>query len=150
MSFFVESKFSKGMTKALNHNLAWRGIQKGNTAIAKKLVKTARAGIRKPPKTGRVYTINGRTHRASAQGQYPANFTGDLQKSVHFEENDLEFGFGADTKYAPILQQYENAQQRNSMWVKIAPRPFLTLAHDTVMKDAESIMETSFKKVTGF
>lgn len=47
--------------------------------------RTWKQGIRLPPKTGRVYMIRGKPHRASAPGQYPANLTGTLMNSVRVD-----------------------------------------------------------------
>lgn len=142
-------KVSYPMQKALSEHIAIRGIQLGNKQIGLGLKREGKRGITQGPKSGRLYIINGKLHRASAPGEYPANLTGKLKKSIDFEQDQLEMEFGADTKYAPILQQYEDANQRSSIFTKIAPRPFLTLAHDNESPKFVAKMYASFAKVTG-
>jgi hypothetical protein len=50
------------------------------------------------PKSGRLYRIAGRLHRASAEGETPANLTGNYRKSIGFNVSgwdELEFGNSA-------------------------------------------------------
>ena len=75
--------------------------------VGPQLVKTARAKMREP-KTGELYRINGKLHRASAPGEAPADVTGQLFKSVkHLTQgHDLLFGSGSKrkTRYAKFLE----------------------------------------------
>lgn len=127
----VDTRIDSEVIKALKPQNAIRGIQQGLTEIGKNLVKSAEDGIKNPPKTGRLYRIRGgRTHQASAPGQYPAEITGKLRRSLGSNVNNLIMEFGADTKYAPILQQFDTPLKTSSNFKKIAPRPFLTLSHN--------------------
>lgn len=54
---------------------------------------------RSSPKTGRIYTINGRVHQSSAPGEAPANFTGKLARSVGYTVrgySEVTFGYGEE------------------------------------------------------
>jgi hypothetical protein len=58
-------------------------------------VRYTRKEILKRNKTGRLYMIKGKLHRASAPGEYPANLTGELRKGVDYKvrgSNSMEFG----------------------------------------------------------
>ena len=58
-------------------------------------VKYARKEILKRNKTGRLYMIKGKLHRASAPGEFPANLTGKLRKGINYKvrgSNSMEFG----------------------------------------------------------
>ena len=56
-------------------------------------------------RTGRIYTINGRRHQASAPGEPPKTRTGALAKSVDYKVTSWrEFTVGADTEYAGFLE----------------------------------------------
>lgn len=141
--------YSKGFFKPLDGGNAYRGIQNANKHISVALIKTAQKGVKNPPSTGRIYIINGRAHKASAQGEYPANRSGRLKKSIKADHDKLEFEFGSDISYAVYLQQYKTAQDRSSGWKKIAPRPFLTLAHDAVKGNFQWLMYSRVNKDLG-
>ena len=56
-------------------------------------------------KSGRIYSINGRQHQASAPDERPANLTGRLRKSVGYRAYSwykMEFGIG--TEYSQFLE----------------------------------------------
>jgi len=94
-----------------------KGLVKALTSIGKENVRYCRQLIRKPPKTGRVYTIGGRRHQASAPGEPPANQTGNLARSVDFKVsgwNRMEFG-----DRAPYGKFLEDGTR------KMEPRPHL-------------------------
>ena len=152
IKYRVRLVFSDDIQRAIHPNLAYRGIQLGTKTIARNLVKTAKRGIRlKRSKTGRLYRIGaGRVHQASAPFEYPANLSGDLQKSVGHEMDGLDFTFGANTPYAVFLQQYEHANSKTPLPIKMKPRPYLTKAHDENKATFVKVMETSFAKLTGF
>lgn len=90
--------------------------------------------IRNGPRTGRVYTIRGRKHQASAPGEAPANRTGRLAKSVDYiatGHHTLQVGEKAE--YAGWL---ENGTK------KMAPRPHLQVA---VTETQTKVMDTLIK-----
>ena len=136
----------KNIFRALDPKVYYRGLQDGLDVAGKRLVETARAGIKNPPKTGRFYIIDGRLHQASAPGQYPANLTGALQKSLGHKVDGLMMDFGANTKYAPALQQFEHPNDKRVKSNKPAPRPFLTLAHHSNARDFNKILLNSVRK----
>jgi len=88
-------------------------------------VRYARRLILKSPPTGRWYHIQGTYHHASAPGEPPHSFTGDLQKSIYYKvagnhrvslisnhhaAEDLEYGHSFMTGTRPGIR----------------PRPFLS------------------------
>ncbi len=134
MSTAFKIDLSKGFDKAMSPGGARIGIINGSVRIGNALVDAIQEGIRGGPATGRIYNFRGRKHQASAPGEYPANRTGDLAGSIKSKLlNATSFEVGSDgISYAPILQQFPSPDVRSSDWSKIAPRPFLTLAHDQV------------------
>lgn len=136
----VDQKVNSAMDTAMDSRRAQRAILRGLKEIGHLLKITARAGIRERNKTGRVYNFRGRLHRASAPGEYPAKRTGNLGRSIDFEASGFKMEFGTNISYAKFLQQYKNPEQRSSTWNKVAPRPFLTLAHDSHKNEFVKIM----------
>jgi len=68
-------------------------------------VKYARKEILKRNKTGRLYMIKGKPHRASAPGEFPANLSGKLRKGIDYSvrgSNSMEFG--DRVKYGKYLE----------------------------------------------
>lgn len=141
----VKTEIDKSVDRAFNPNRVQVAILRGMKEIGKLLTLTARAGIRKRNKTGRVYNFRGRKHRSGAPGEYPAKRTGDLARSVDFDANKYRMEFGTNSKYAKYLQQFKTPEQRSSNWKKIAPRPFLTLSHDAHKDEFEKIMSKNIR-----
>lgn len=131
MSFTVKFQVSKDMKQALSTEKSKVAILRGNKTIGKNLATSMVEGIRKGPKTGRIYNFRGRKHQASSPGEYPANRSGDLARSINFVVRNaitLEVG-SEDLDYAPILQQFTSPEDSSVNFTKIAPRPFISLAH---------------------
>jgi hypothetical protein len=100
----------------------YRAEAKKTLAVGGERVRnTAIAGIKGPPKTGRLYThrfpyVFGQEnppasharapHRASAQGEYPAADTGNLMGSIHAEVEDLS---GVDFAAAQLSFDFGDA-----------------------------------------
>ena len=81
------------------------GVRNAFYKIGKVLVKTSDSGIKKPPKTGRIYRYGRRRHQASAPGEYPANRSGVLRRSLGFKVTSFRFmEFGAKAPYAGYLE----------------------------------------------
>ena len=79
----------------LNNEKAIKGAQKGLWYAGKSLEKEVKDKIKdKSEKTGRYYKYKGRNIQASAAGEYPANRSGNLRKSIGFEDdfNGLRLG----------------------------------------------------------
>lgn len=141
----VKEKSDKGAERALDPKRVQVAILRGMKEIGKTLVLTARAGIRKRNKTGRVYNFRGRKHRSGAPGEYPAKRTGDLGRSIDFDANKFRMEFGTNSPYAKYLQQFKTPEERSSSWRIIAPRPFLTLSHDSHKDEFEKIMSRNIR-----
>lgn len=60
-------------------------------------------GIRSP-KTGRVYRRRGRSHRASAPGEYPARDSGRHIATVDYKVSGSEVTVGSGQEYAAYLR----------------------------------------------
>jgi len=147
MSFEISVKMEvpKDVFKALNSKRVDVAITRGMKEIGKDLVKTAKTGmLKKTRKTGRLYNYKGRIARAGAEGEYPQRRSGTLHRSLSFTVGGHRLDFGTNTKYAKYLQQYKTPEQRSSSWRRIAPRPFLTLAHDKNKDNFENIMRKNF------
>lgn len=141
----VSQNVDKDVSRALDSKRVQVAILRGMKEIGKTLTLTARAGIRKRNKTGRVYNFRGRKHRSGAPGEYPAKRTGDLARSIEFDANKFRMEFGTNSPYAKYLQQFKTPEQRSSQWRIIAPRPFLTLSHDANKDLFEKIMSKNFR-----
>lgn len=136
MNIKVTTSHGAGMERVISTKRFYRGIQRFNAKFGANVANTARHGIANPPKSGRIYSYNGRKHRASSPNQYPANRSGLLRRNTTFQAKGLTVEVGTkDVAYAPILQQHKTAQDRTSSNGKMKARPYLTLAHDTVTQD---------------
>lgn len=75
-----------------------------------------------PPKTGRIYIINGRPHQASAPFESPAELTGRLRRSINFSaRGGRQLTIGESAPYAAAL---EMGTRDN----RILPRPHIIRA----------------------
>lgn len=123
----IDDGFSKSaiykrlMEMPLNyHNMARQSLY----SIGKEMEKVVKDGIKNPPKTGRTYRYRGRRYRASAPGQYPANRSGNLRRSVEFNVEGKKFvKVGTDVEYGRFL---EDGTRR------MARRPFLELSRKKI------------------
>jgi len=114
------------------------GIRSAYFRLGNVLVDEARRSIQEGPKTGRLYRINNRLHRASASGQAPANLSGLLKRSIAYQQRSWnELHFGARAEYAPFLE----LGTRN-----MAQRPFLIRSIKHNQKNAISLFETEIKR----
>jgi HK97 gp10 family phage protein len=105
---------------------AW---QDAGAVVTKRLVHILTTG----PRTGRVYTIRGKKHQASAPGEAPARRTGRLAKSVGYKVTGFdELVVGEEAPYASFL---ENGTGR------MKPRPHLSLAVDQTKTDVLKMLE---------
>lgn len=97
--------------KALND--AWNNA---GDIVSKELVRILTTG----PRTGRVYTIRGRKHQASAPGEAPAKLSGALANSVGYKVTSWHtMQVGEDEEYAKFLEDGTG---------RMRPRPHLTVA----------------------
>lgn len=119
-------------------NATDRGIRSSFYWSGKGLVKRANRMILDPPKTGKVYRINGRNHRASAPGEAPANLTGTLRRSIDFEvRGSMNMTFGANAPYAKYLEDGTE---------KMKARPYLLPAIYQEQKNMLANFERYIKK----
>lgn len=112
-----------------------RGINQGLHQAGFNLTKTAKDGIQRGPKTGRVYARRGRRKRASAPGEYAGIVTGDYLNAMAFEvhgASEMVFG-NADFK-AAFLELGTS---------RMEPRPALTLSVDAREKDTLQVLRQS-------
>ena len=97
--------------------------------VGQLVTKTMKEGIKNPPKTGRIYRYKGRKHQASAEGQYPANRSGTLRRSVFYRvESWRKLTVGAEAEYAIFLEENLN-------------RPFLHLSLEKTKKQVRNIFK---------
>ena len=93
--------------------------------------------IRRPPKTGRWYTIRGVKHQASAPGEPPANLTGKLARGASYRtRNHLEMEVGIrGVSYAEYLETGTR---------KMKPRPYLVRAVEANHRNAVFLLRSLF------
>lgn len=102
----IEIKVNKRSTEALVHiqkapEKTRAGIKTALYEMGAKVKRNLRRDIRKTStKTGRMYG----NHQASASGEFPANETGRLLKSVDYTARPMEMEFGTNTPYAKYLE----------------------------------------------
>lgn len=139
MFTITPSPFTRGVIirtdKAYRH--VRHGVRNGLSELGEILSKTAKDGITNPPKTGRYYKYKGRRHRASAPGEYPANRSGELRKSVIFivkGREKLIFGAGGGKAY------YAKYLEKGTVFM--APRTFLEKAHNANINKAVKLIGT--------
>lgn len=85
------------------------------------------------PRTGRVYTIRGKKHQASAPGEAPARITGRLAKSVGYKVTGHDqLVVGEEAEYAAFLESGTG---------RMKPRPHLSIAVDQTKTTVLNILE---------
>lgn len=157
---FVADHQNKKILFVVSKNswLVKRAIRQAFHEIGKDLTQYAKAEIKDDSKKhGRFYTrsiertqtntkgvkriINrGRSikKRASAPGEFPANWTGDLQRSIDFNViSDTHIVFGAKAPYAIYLEEGTS---------KMQPRPFLKMSLENRRGQSINHLETEVKK----
>ena len=113
------SKFKKLATDSLRLSLY---------EVGKDIKSEAKRSILEPPKTGRLYRLRLRgvmvSHRASAPGEAPADFTGDLRKSVDYRvKGSTELRISAGSQKVHYAGTLEFGGDNGVS--KILPRPYL-------------------------
>ncbi len=136
------------MRNALDKRNVPKAIVVSLNNIGKKLVTTAQEGIKKSPKRHKLYFYPGVGWvRSSIPHTYPANQSGRLRRSVAHKTSGYRMKFGASADYAKYLQQTDSPEKR-SRWVKIAPRPLLTLSHNENKAQFGDIIQDDFERIT--
>jgi len=108
------------------------GGMRGLTFAGKMLRKETQKQIRdRSQKSGKLYKYKSRYIRASAPGEYPANRSGNLARSIGFDVNGFNLYFGARNPafYAKFLDKGTR---------KMRPRPFLDR---TVQKEKLEVLK---------
>ena len=99
--------------------------------------------IKGPPKTGRIYIINGRPHQASAPFESPAELTGTLRRSINFNvRGSRQLTIGESAYYAKWL---EEGTRDN----RILPRPHVIRAINARQRKVVKTFEEYLDKVVG-
>jgi len=80
-----------------------RGIRNGWRKIGQELKEELIAETRKP-KTGKLYRIKGKSHRASAPGETAARITGRYGRSASYIPRQDELEFGVSSPYGGYLE----------------------------------------------
>ena len=61
-------------------------------------------GLTTGSRSGRVYVIRGKRHKASAAGEYPAKLSGALAASVGYKVTNKRLTIGESAEYAAFLE----------------------------------------------
>lgn len=88
------------------HNARFdKGVRRGLYRAGQIVQRDIKEGIKNPPKTGRIYSYRGRKHQASAPGEYAANRSGKLRRSIDFTvEGSNRLIVGSPFDYAKYLE----------------------------------------------
>lgn len=100
-----------------------KAIRNASFDIGRKNQSDIRKNILTGPKTGRLYRVSGRVHRASAEGESPANVTGRLAKSASYNvkgHRAVEFGYAASAHYGGYLEDGTVKMKRRPNVAKVA------------------------------
>lgn len=115
-----------------------RALKRALYDIGYDMYKEARRLIKEGPKTGILYKIKGkRSHRASAPGEPPANWTGKLRRSVGFNVRKDEVEYGYRLFYGKFLEEGT---------VKMKERPGLRITYKNKMKNISNHFNYRFRE----
>lgn len=89
-----------------------RGLRKSGKEVNDNIKSKLSTGSR----SGRVYIVRGRAHKASAPGEYPAKMTGKLVSAQQYRVSNKQLIFGNSASYSAYLEDGTT---------KMAPRTFL-------------------------
>ena len=121
------------------------GIRRGLLDVAPEIEREVVRRIKSPPKTGRLYSFNGRIHQASAPGEAPADLTGQLAESVGSEvTSPTQLVIGDDIS-APHGEWMEFGTTDG----RIAPRPHLKPAALSKAREVEQAINRGVKRELG-
>lgn len=129
----ILSSGSKSQIKRLNESIKRfsNGVNHGLKRAGQHVVKHAKTGIKNPPKTG--VKSPGR-NRSSKKGEFPADQTGALRKSVNFkvEGGKKRMIFGAKKLHGKFLELGTK---------RMSPREFIGRTVNETRKEVEIILE---------
>lgn len=138
-----EKKGNSKMFAMIEHSVenGDKAARTGLYRVGKMLTKKARDGIKQGPKTGNYYPYKGRRKRASSPGQFPANRSGELRRSIDFDIDGAHLmTFGANTEYAGYLEEGTENMIKRPYLIKVMrknrqeTRNILSKAFDEEMK----------------
>ena len=104
-----------------------KGMELALHEIGTEVVAETRRLIENGNKTGRVYSMIGRTHQASAAGEAPASLTGRLARSGDYKVSGFDFMRVGET--APYAKFLEDGTKN------MAPRPHLLKAANNTARN---------------
>ena len=129
-----------------------QGIRYGFYEIGKDLVKTAKDGILKNDKTGRIYSIGKYKHQASSAGQYPANRRPAIRRALNQSTNaEARLAFSLAFNVIGFREMHFGSKVPHGKWLqegtsKIKPRPFLTLSVNANQRNAITTFQNEISK----
>ena len=83
-----------------------KGIRNAFYEIGKENQRYLQRRILAKDKTGKIYPYKGGSHRASAPGEFPANRSGNLRKSVGYVlQGSSSLEFGVEAEYGKYLEE---------------------------------------------
>ena len=115
------------------------GIRSAGLQVGANLIRTARMGMEREKKLGRMYTRKGRRKRASAPGQYPGIVTGETIRGLDMTmrgSEQLEFGIKDRVAKPKHLPTFLELGTRVNGKVRMEPRPTLQLANASQEKNS--------------
>jgi len=108
------------------------GLRKGLHEIGIIAKREAKSLILNPPKTGKIRRIRGVLHQASAGGEAPATFTGNLARNLGYKvSSPTQLVIFNKAPYSGWLEEGTK---------KMEARPFLSAAAKNTAKEAENAM----------
>lgn len=123
-------------------NISQSSVRRSMYTVGDNIKREARRLILEPPKTGRIYRLELRGvkvyHQASAPGEPPANFTGDLRNTVDYRVkgfNQLIIKAGSENKVF-----YAGDLEFGTQDGRILPRPYLHPAIRKSQRDFNTIV----------
>ena len=120
-------------------------IARTNNFVAQSTALRVKLKIRAPGRSGKFYTIGGRTHQASAPGEVPAGLSGALANSYTWTKmTDQPTSFataGSNLAYARVLEF--GGMNDQGKWVEA--RPFLLPAFIEAIAQAEKVLKREFE-----
>lgn len=106
------------------------GARRGLMQASKDIVKVTKDNIKNPPKTGKKYK-NMRV-RSSKAGEYPANQTGKLRRSVGFQLQGTKRSFiGASAHYSYFLAMGTRKMEKRA-FIGTVIKDNMTKTYDTI------------------
>jgi len=116
------------------------GARHGLYQLGKKLRHDVNKDILRKPRSGKVYASRGRgRHTASIAGEAPANWTGNLRKSLDWNVNGWEtMKFGYKAEYGKYLEEGTKNMEA---------RPGLKIAVKKNSRNGKKYIEQEIKKI---